>query len=93
MGREGVPPTVDEWLSVVSGRPVVCDAECGGGIEPQRSCARIDGDSPSRTIQKMMGLILYGLGKTEVFQEDGGPVLQKDRDAGAVVLRLRFAMG
>ena len=46
----------------------------------QRSCACMAVDNPVRIAQREMSLILYGLGKTEVFQEDGGPVLQKDRE-------------
>ena len=46
----------------------------------QRSCACMGDVNPVRIAQRVMSLILYGLGKTEVFQEDGGPVLQKDRE-------------
>jgi hypothetical protein len=51
----------------------------GVGRVAQRSCACTTDKNIARVANTGMSLILYGLGKTEVFQQEDGSVLQRDR--------------
>ncbi len=60
----------------------------GGAWVAQRSCAYAAVDRQTQNAQMERSLILYGLGKTEVFQKEDGSVLQKDRGRPAACMAM-----